>query len=413
MTKPLLISLSPNTQSRDTYLAWRVLFSRSTWINPSFIQAAEEKLTTRLNQPVIATTSGRQALYHLLQAHNIGLGDEVIIQAFTCIAVPASIIWAGAKPVYADINPDNYNLDIARVEQRVTPKTKAIIVQHAFGIPGPLAQLKALCAEKNLILIEDCALSLGATFNNQPIGTFGHSAIFSFGRDKTISSIFGGAATSQDPGIMEKLRSRQNSLSYPPANWVRQQLLHPIFTRLIVPTYFFLKYGQALLVMAQKTGLLSKAYAPGERAGQKPDHLNWRYSPALAQLLLQQLDQLDNFTQHRQVIARQYINKFKNNPAVKTPLVPAHANPNWLRFPIQVKDPKKLYAAAKRHHIILGDWYNSPLLPADCQLDKFYYQPGSCPIAESVAKKIINLPTHIHASLSDASRLADLINQNT
>ena len=126
--------------------------------------------------------------HHLHQA--IGEGDEVLVQAFTCVAVPNSVLWAQATPVYADIDA-TLNIDPIDVEKKITNRTKAIIVQHTFGIPADMDALVALAKKHNILLIEDCAHSLGATYKGKKVGTFGDAAFFSFGRDKVVSSVFG------------------------------------------------------------------------------------------------------------------------------------------------------------------------------------------------------------------------------
>ena len=129
----------------------------------------------------------------MIKSFDITYGDEVIVQAFTCLAVPEVVIWCGAKPVYLDID-ESLNLDIRLLEKSISSKTRIIIVQHTFGIPAKIDMIKKIAQKHNIILIEDCAHSLGAKYNSQKIGTFGDAAFFSFGRDKVISSVFGGLA---------------------------------------------------------------------------------------------------------------------------------------------------------------------------------------------------------------------------
>jgi perosamine synthetase len=414
MPKTISISLSPNTEPDDVRLAWRIFWSPKTWHNDSFVAALEEKLQAQINnQPVVATSSGRQALYQLLQAYNLGVGDEVILQAFTCLAVPASIIWAGAQPIYADIDPATYNLSVDTVRAHLTPRTKAVVVQHTFGLPGPVAALRTFCDQHGLILIEDCALALGGSSHQQPLGTFGHSAFFSFGRDKIISSVFGGAVTSSDAALIQKIRSLQQALPLPPTWWVRQQLFHPLASTTILPLYSFLHLGQALLILLQKINFLSKAYAPGERQGQAPPHLNWRFSPALAQIAAHQLTKLPRYNKQRQDFAEQYLTALSLQSGLTLPQPPPTSSPAWLRFPLQLVDRSPLLQAAKQNNIQLGDWYHAPLLPADANFKIFHYHAGSCPQAEQITHEIVNLPTHPRLKASDATRIIKLVKENT
>ena len=389
---PILISLSPNTEPDDVRLAWQTLFCPWTWRNEEKTQQIEQTLSSQFNfHPVALASSGRSALYHALKAFDISANDEVIIQAFTCLAVPAAIQWTGAKPVYVDINPNTYNIDPSQIAKAITKNTKAIIAQHTFGIPGPIEELRELAAKYNLILIEDLAHSFGATHNNQLLGTFGDAAILSFGRDKVISSVFGGAIVSKNEKTISKINNAQQKLPLPPKRWIIQQLSHPILFSMIKPLYFFGQTGKALLVILQKASLLSKAVQAREKTNGQPDHFSYRFSPALAALLQNQLSKLERFNLRRREISQAYLNGLARHAGL--PPTNHHANPIWLRFPLKVNNPAKLQNQANQEKILLGDWYNSPVAPADANSNKFNYKKDSCPIAEQTAKHIINLPT--------------------
>lgn len=390
MKRPIAISLSPNTERDDVQRAWSGLTHPKIWEDASWVLKAEKMLAEKFPGHLIAlTSSGRQALYRILKAFNIGPGDEVILQAFTCLAVPAAIIWSGAKPVYADIKIGTYNFDPESVRQKIKPTTKAIIIQHTFGIPGPMAELKEIAQEHHLILIEDMAHGFQELF--------GDAAILSFGRDKILSCVFGGAVVSRDQNLIEAVRDQQRALPYPPQKWVRQQLLHPYLLDVILPWYFRFGLGKLWLVLVQKLGFLSKAVAPEEKRGEKPEHFNYRFSPALAYLLVNQLEKHDRYTASRQEIVKKYVATFGGSATAQ------------LRFPLQRYNALEIREAGKRAKMLLGDWYNAPLVPADADFAKFHYVPGSCPVAEEVAKKIINLPTYPLLTDSQVQPVIDFI----
>jgi perosamine synthetase len=395
MFRPIAISLSPNTLPADVAMAWQVLWHPSTWSDQDILTRVESAISERSGyRSVVLTSSGRQALYDALRAVGVGRGDEVIIQAFTCIAVPATIVWTGAIPIYADVDGSTYNVDPAAVQRKITNRTRAIIVQHTFGIPGPINELQAIARKHDLMLIEDCAHALGSQYLKQPVGTFGDVAIFSFGRDKMVSSIFGGAVVSSRQDVMDFVRKEQHNRPYPPPWWVIQQLKHPLwFYYIILPFYFTAGLGKVVLVTAQALRLLSKAVTSQEKKGRMPAHLQHRFSPALAHLLDVQLGQLDAMTRHRQQIANQYTNELAGSSA-DLPIVAEGSTPAWLRFPLMVDDANSMHQAARSRSMLLGDWYNAPLVPGDCSLEAFHYEPGSCPVAEKIAKHVINLPTY-------------------
>lgn len=393
MSRPIAISLSPNTERNDIVRAWQTILR--PWHDAETVSAVEKELTSHFGGRVaILVSSGRRALFEGLQAADIGKEDEVITQAFTCSAVPAAIYWTGARPIYADIAKNTFNIDPRSVTDRITAKTKAIIVQHTFGIPGPIAELVTIAKKYSLVLIEDCAHALGATYHSAPIGTFGDVAIASFGRDKTLSCVFGGAVASSNDVIVRKVREQQNKLQRPPLWWVAQQLLHPLVMQLIIPTYFKAGIGKATLVAMQKIGMLSKTVELREKTGGFPVHFSFQFSSALAELLQLQLKKLERYTQRRRHIAQQYRVELNNSAEIQLPVPPPDSEPSWLRFPVLVKNAQKMRRAARRASMLLGDWYDTPLAPSDVDFEKFGYTFGSCPVAEEASLNVINLPTY-------------------
>jgi len=405
--KPLAISLSPNTEPDDVRTAWRVLLQPWLWRRTDIVDEVEQHLSDHLNnQPVVMTSSGRSAIYQLLTALGIGSGNEVIIQAFTCLAVPAAIQWTGAKVVYADIDPQTYNLNPVDVQAKITSQTKAIIVQHTFGIPGPIAELKDISAQHNIKLIEDCAHALGATYQGQPVGTLGDAAILSFGRDKALSCVYGGAISSSDKNVMVKVQQQVNQLKPAPLIWIEQQLLHPILFSIILPIYNTANLGKVLLVACQKSGFLSKAIEPAEKQGAKPAHVGYRFPGSLAYLLKLQLNKLNRYTTRRRDIANIYRAALSNEQNTNSS---PDNDSSWLRWPLLVEDPKQLHLKAKQRNILLGDWYDEPIVPNDGNTETFGYRPGSCPNAEAVAKKVINLPTYPRLTDQQVKQVINLV----
>lgn len=379
------ISLSPNTEPDDVWQAIRTLLFFWRFEQAAAVAEVERVLAAQLGRPVAAVSSGRAALAAVLRASDIGAGSEVIVQAFTCVSVPAAVTWAGATPIFADITAHTYNLDPASVRARITPRTKAIVVQHTFGLPAAWEELQEIARQHQLLLIEDCAHAFGATYQGRLVGTLGDAAIFSFGRDKALSSVFGGAVAANNQAVLERIKKEQARLHYPPHWWVGQQLLHPILVPIIKRTYFTAALGKILLVGLQRFKVLSKAVTILERDLQSPAHVGWRYSPALAILLLRQLKKLSRFTAARRAVAQRYL------AVLPSPAIPDGSQPNWLRFPLQVSDPAGALRRARAQRLILGDWYRQVIFPLNGS--SRLYTPGSCPVAEATSARIINLPT--------------------
>jgi perosamine synthetase len=150
--------------------------------------------------------SGTSALHAALLAHEIKQGDEVIVPSFTFIATANAPLFVGAKPVFADIEEETFGLDPEDVNEKITEKTKALIPIHYGGCACKIRELKEIAEDKNLILIEDAAESLGAKIRDDKVGTFGDSAMLSFCQNKVITTGDGGAIVTDSREIYEKLK---------------------------------------------------------------------------------------------------------------------------------------------------------------------------------------------------------------
>lgn len=396
-------SLSPNAEKDDVLVALRLLFQPARWITGS-ARLAVEKWFARYfdNSRALTFNSGRSALFAVLRAFDIGAGDEVLVQAFTCVAVPNSVIWTGAKPVYVDIDA-SLNMDPVDAEKKITKRTRVMIIQHTFGTPADMDTLLAVAKKHSLLVIEDCAHSLGATYNGRKVGTLGDASCFSFGRDKVISSVFGGLAVvakHHDRAWM-RLKKLHNDMSYPTGFWVLQQIMHPVAFSFILPLYR-LGVGKAILFVLQKSGLLGFPVYPEEKDGRKPSAFPGKYPNGLAMLLLNQLRKLDRFNARSRARSAWYREKLMS---VENLTLPATREGSVsLRFPVLVENASsRLLRKAKRHGILLGNWYHNIIDPTGVKFQKISYEKGSCPKAEYAASHIINLPTNI--SQPDAIRV--------
>ncbi|HEY3059497.1 MAG TPA: DegT/DnrJ/EryC1/StrS family aminotransferase, partial [Chloroflexota bacterium] len=153
----------------------------------------------------VATSSGTTALHVALMAHGIGPGDEVITTAFTFIASTNAILYVGARPVFADIEPDTFNIDVGHVERLITPRTKAVLPVDLYGQPANLIDLAELCERHGLVLIDDASQAHGAEINGRKLGTFG-TTCFSFYPSKNMTTAEGGMITTNQPEIAEAAR---------------------------------------------------------------------------------------------------------------------------------------------------------------------------------------------------------------
>lgn len=159
----------------------------------------------------LGVASGTDALHLALRAAGLGPGDEIITTPFTFIATAEAIAYVGATPVFVDIDPQTFNIDVQQVEQAITPKTRAILPVHLFGQPADLLPLKALCDANDLLLIEDCAQSCGAKYADRMTGAWGALGCYSFFPSKNLGCFGdGGLIATNDDALAEEIRVLRN-----------------------------------------------------------------------------------------------------------------------------------------------------------------------------------------------------------
>ena len=425
-SKPIFTSLSPNTEKDDIVLAFKLIFSAlggpalggQPWKEGPAIKQLEEEFKNYLGiNYVVALNSGRSALLAILDALNVGKGDEVLIQGFTCNSAVNPILKKGAKPVFVDID-DGLNLDPLDLKKKITPRSKVVIVQHSFGWPAQMDEITKIVKENNLFLIEDCAHALGAKYQGRLCGSFGDAAFFSLGRDKVISSVFGGMATTNNKELAEKIKAFQEKLSYPSAFWIFQQLLHPVLTNYFVIPIYALNacLGRLVLGAFHKLLILSKAVYGKEKRGEWSQSFPKRFPNAFAVLALNQFKKLERFNQHRKEIAELYRKELRGTNLVLPFNTTGNGfEPGFMRFPVLTGlNTDEILKKARKRKLFLDDgWRKTPVVPLDTDLGKMNYQPGSCPRAEKIAQSIINLPTHINISQKDAKKVINLVNEYT
>lgn len=416
---PIYISLSPNTQKDDVLLALVLILQPWKWQKPRIknrklrIKNLEEEFKEYHNLSyVYSFNSGRSALMAILKALRIGEGDEVLVQAFTCNAVPNPVMWMGARPVYVDID-DTLNMDPEDLERKITSNTKAIIVQHTFGTPAAMDRIMEIAQRHNLSVIEDCAHALGASYKGQLVGTLGDASFFSCGRDKAISSVYGGMAATNNLEVARKVGEFWSQCEYPSRFWVFQQLVHPIIFAAAIPLYNVLHIGKIIIKVAQKIKLLSFAVTQSEKHGAKPAYFPKKMPQALALLASHQLKKLKQLNGHRKETADFYLKNISREKYSIVSISPQEKDvaANFLRFSLYHPKRDRILEEARTQGMYLGDWYTSTVAPYDTDLSKMRYAPGSCPRAEAAAREIFNLPTHINISTEDAKKIIDFLNE--
>jgi perosamine synthetase len=189
----------------------------------------------------VSTSYGRMAAYYILKALDLPPGSEVIFPALTFWVVPEMARAAGLKPVFADVDPVTFNMHPDALEKAITPRTRAIVPTHVYGLPCDMDEIMTLARERDLRVVEDCAHSLGATYRGQPVGTFGDAALFSFQVLKPLNTCGGGLAFTRDVELGWKIAALAEAEPWPSEERVLKRIrLGKLERALMKPSVFSL-----------------------------------------------------------------------------------------------------------------------------------------------------------------------------
>jgi len=351
-------------------------------------------------------SGGRVALYGILKVLGIGAGDEVLVQVPTHIVVANAIRYTGARPVYADSDPGTCNLDLEVTRRRITERTKALILQHTFGIPAELDAALDLARTYDIDLIEDCVHSLGSAYKGRRVGSFGRAAFFSTEETKTISTTMGGMAVTNDDQLARGLQRFQASCGDPSISLTTRYLIKLIVYHVLTEPHLH-RYLRTLYEWSGRRNPLPGPTTEEEIRGMRPKQYERRLSNAQAATGLRQLRRLEGNLAHRRWVASEFDARLRDS-GVETPKPPPHAAPAYVRYPVYVRDRETAVRTAAPH-AVLGTWFTSVLEEAIDPSDGGY-EAGSCPCAEQLlSKRLVNLPTHERVRRIDIEAIVSAI----
>lgn len=399
MIRPIAIGLSPNVEVDDISLALKnIILLGFISRNESILTKLKNWFHTRFGFIYsFPLNSGRSGLMLALKSLKVTKDDEVIIPSFTCVAVPNSVLWVGAKPIYVEIDRETLNYNLSELKKKISSKTKAVIYQYTFGIPGPINEVRDLCKKKRIVLIEDLAHSIGSSYKGKMLGTYGDISVFSFGRDKAVSSVFGGLVAINNKTLADNFSLEFSKLSTSSLPWALKQYIHVISMLIILPTYN-IEIGKFILLLLQKFNLVNKPVFNEEKSGRKPSVFPEKLHPSLALLALHQLNKIDTFNRTRQNYSDKYSKEFNTPYYSKYPL---------LRYPLLVEKRDEILFEFKKKGIILGNWYHNCIDPKGVDFSKVGYTPDVK--TRYISDHIINLPTYPTFSEDDYKKVMSLI----
>lgn len=351
---------------------------------------------------------GRVAFYAILRALDLQPGDEVILPAFTCVAVPNAIIYAGARPVYVDIDAATYTIDPAAAEVAIGPRTRIILGQNTFGLSADLDRLEALARTRGLIVVDDCTHGLGGRYHGRPNGSTAAVSFFSTQWSKPLSTGLGGFAVARERVIAARLRRLEDAALEPAA--IRVAML-----RILVAgaeragNGRLFRAGRSAYRTVSRRGLIPGSSDRDELGGiEMPTGFLAGLSTWQARIGAQRLERLEHDIEQRRAIAGRYSDWLSEHERLAA-AEPAGGSHTFLRYPLRVKDRATFRAAAERRGIDLGDWFVSPLHPITTGLERWGYRAGTAPAAEAASSEIVNLPTGPNVSERDVESVLGLL----
>ncbi len=352
---------------------------------------------------------GRVALYSLLKSLGVGSGDEVVTQAFTCLAVPEAILATGARPVYVDIEPYGVNIDPRSLQTRVTSKTKAIVIQHTFGVPAAMEDLIEVSKKNGVPIVEDCCHTLSTKLNGKKVGTFGIGAFYSYEWGKPVVVGVGGSAVINDLSLVDAINGAYSAFVCP--NFKRAlkiQVQYLMFSFLYRPSFYWTIRSAFHKLSA--LGAVEGNYNPVGMEGEAAKDFGLRMIPSLRRRLARKLQKYRTVERHSISIAKKYREGIQSR-VVKHVDVPSGADVVYARYPLLATRKDELLRKAREANVELADWYSTPIHPLqEPEWHKVHYESGLCPNAERLSKHIVSLPTHERVSVSDVNRAIDFLN---
>jgi dTDP-4-amino-4,6-dideoxygalactose transaminase len=347
----------------------------------------------------VAFGYARTALWAILSALGLRVGDEVILSPLTCKVVPLTLLALQLKPVYADISADTLNLAAGFVERAMGPRTRAILFQHTYGNAAGIGDLARVAESAGVPVIEDCAQCLP----RPGVARFGLAAIFSNNLLKPLPAASGGVAVTNDAPLAKALHAIAAGLPAAGAAavtrlrieaWIQRHVLRPELYWLALRCSGRFDPAERPLAAEITAEITRAAHAPGD--GQMREGSRW-------------LGHVGDWTAHRLACCEDYLSSLEDCRAVRLPAFDLR-QPLYY-FPVRSRRKQALLEEARRRRLELIAWpKTTPIYPLrESQLRAYGLDPASCPEAGMVARELIGLPTHTRITARHRREIVHLL----
>lgn len=347
---------------KEIFEAFEKVYEKTAFSGGPFVEEFEKKFAEYSETKyAVGVSNGTTALHLAMLALGIGEGDEVIVPANTFIATVWGVSYVNATPVFVDCNADTWEIDVTKIEEKITPKTKAIAGVHLYGQPFDIDAVLAICKKHNLYLIEDAAQAQGARYKGKSVGGFGEMACFSFYPGKNLGACGeAGGITTNNENYVKHLHSLRN-------------------------------HGSLVRYYHDEIGY------------------NYRMGGLEGASLSVKLKYLEGWNNRRRAIAKRYLTEI-TNPKIKMQHQPEWADSVFHLFVVTTEDKDGFVKYLADNNIVAAFHY-----PVPCHLQKAYaylgHKEGDFPNAEYLASHCISLPMFAELTDEEVSKVIEVINK--
>lgn len=338
----------------------------SSWISSSgdFVKRFEDAFAKTVSKTryAVAVNSGTSALHVTLASLGIRPGDEVILPTFTMIATINAVIYCGATPVLVDADSDTWNIDVSKIEEKITKKTKAIIVVHTYGMPADMDKIITIARKRKLFVVEDASEAHGGEYKGKRVGGIGDVGAFSLYANKLVTTGEGGIVTTNDPGVAKRARLLRNH-----------------------------------------------AFSPDRHFWHKETGFGYKMTNLQAAVGVGQIERFEELFAKKQMVAALYRNDLAGISGITLPPEKTdYINTHWM-FGILVADKNKL----RRRLAARGIETRSFFVPIHVQpVYQHLFKDGVYPTAERLCRDGLYLPSFTTLTKKDIGRVVKAIQQH-
>ena len=353
----------------------------------SYTDILEEKLKSK---NIYTFASGRMGFYSILKSLNIQENDEIIIPSYTCVVVPNAIIYSNANPIYCDINQDDFNIDISKIESLITENTKVLYAQHTFGQMCDIESIMKIAKKYGLVVIEDTALALGARLDNKFAGTIGDFGYYSTDRSKVINTGLGGVVSVNNEKYLDDFDKEYSNIPFLDKKYTKK-IIYTFILNLITlhPSFYWL--GKFLNAIFSKLKIMT--YFLDESFHDFKSIKNYPYPAKLSNIFakigISQIKTLDSNLSNRKNIVKYY----NDILGIYSKEYFDSSQNIFLRYSFLINN-RDYWEKRFSSKIDLSIWFKTIASGKNNNFNEIGYEIGSNQVSEYVCKHIFNLPTH-------------------